>query len=1139
MNKTELIVFKYKQTAELEFQDTYLASSSFGLKLGLEFSSNTTNELSLGQKITIDKTNKSINPWADGETEIIGIEPSTLYIGGITIFTNVDLQLPISFTSGENGKVIFASENRQYEIYESLDLFDNEQFPLTFSIADITSPEKRNSSFSKTITIPGTKNNNVFFKNIFEIGADLEYDPRKKAQFVIYSEGLEQLSGYLQLTKIVRDDFNNIKYEINLYGQLANIFYNLGEDKMCGLNFFEYTHTYNFGSILNSWNTNIQKNGSNYINWTTGNTQTFIDTQFNNGKVNLIYGSAHNYSIGETIWVEKADPTINHIYNGISTIIDVPNSTTITINKGWGENSLNESGTTYVKCQTGEGYVYPIIDYGKKTLFGNSILRNGYGVQDFYPSIYLKTIIDKIFENAQFTYQSDFFDSCYFKRLIVPYTGEYFPKSTQQIQRQEFRAGLTGATFVYAKPVGTTQFNEIFTSFNADTSGSTFPDLFDNFNNYNPALNSRRFISQYTTEMKFQADFQFRIQLLPIAGTPSAGFWQYSNLAGDEWGQIEVEFQIIKKRNGVETIVASNVEIYDTINIQIPTQTTSAQGYVSPYLSISVQTEGVQIDISDEVFPRILIRNSNNLAGSNLLENAFYKNGAIIRILFEDSVSSRFYNAVSNNRIFEGNQIDLNEFFDCGVKQSDFLLSIIKLFNLYIDDVKGQTNVVRVEPRNDYYSQGSVIDWSKKLDISQSINITPLSDVVSKDFELSYKNDTDYWNDNYSKKYNEIYGNYEFTTDNDFVKGNTKIEVLFSPTPQIEDSTKKISFPQITKEVNSENGVTYIKPKTNLRVLYYGGLKSYRGYDFTNINKNRLWYGSSLNSGTVFTDLEYYPYCGMEDDGYISYTSLVFGIPLISYYQRQSYTNGTLFNRYYRSYYFEILDKNSKSVEANFYLTQRDIFELDFRNTINIDGQYYRLNKISDYNPMSNNTTSVSLIKLLDVLIFQQQVKDINNGNDNIFDDVVEDKNPVNQFNRPLTNNDINIIGQQNNISSLNQNIFVQGDGNTILQGTYNSSIIGGRNNLIYGNVENVSIIGTNNATITDSNVTIINGVKYQNGIMLPAMNINDAGLDQVFSLSSSITANIWDASVDTVINIGSPLTNNMIDGSLDISYQI
>ena len=44
-----------------------------------------------------------------------------------------------------------------------VDLIDEISMPLNFAIADIRNPEKRNTSFSKTLTIPGTSVNNDLF----------------------------------------------------------------------------------------------------------------------------------------------------------------------------------------------------------------------------------------------------------------------------------------------------------------------------------------------------------------------------------------------------------------------------------------------------------------------------------------------------------------------------------------------------------------------------------------------------------------------------------------------------------------------------------------------------------------------------------------------------------------------------------------------------------------------------------------------------------------------------------------------------------------------------------------------------------------------------------------------------------------
>ena len=50
-----------------------------------------------------------------------------------------------------------------------LDLYDNVSIPITKSIIDIQNIAERKSDFSKTITLPGTSNNNNIFSNIFNL----------------------------------------------------------------------------------------------------------------------------------------------------------------------------------------------------------------------------------------------------------------------------------------------------------------------------------------------------------------------------------------------------------------------------------------------------------------------------------------------------------------------------------------------------------------------------------------------------------------------------------------------------------------------------------------------------------------------------------------------------------------------------------------------------------------------------------------------------------------------------------------------------------------------------------------------------------------------------------------------------------
>jgi hypothetical protein len=59
----------------------------------------------------------------------------------------------------------------------ALDLYEGVDIPLNYTILDIRQPEKRKTNFSKTIVLPGTKNNNRIFNHIYEIGADSTFNP--------------------------------------------------------------------------------------------------------------------------------------------------------------------------------------------------------------------------------------------------------------------------------------------------------------------------------------------------------------------------------------------------------------------------------------------------------------------------------------------------------------------------------------------------------------------------------------------------------------------------------------------------------------------------------------------------------------------------------------------------------------------------------------------------------------------------------------------------------------------------------------------------------------------------------------------------------------------------------------------------
>lgn len=133
----------------------------------------------------------------------------------------------------------------------------------TYSVADISDIEKRNTSFSKTITLPSTGRNKVLFGNIFDISVQNEYyegdpnifsnfNPAKKAKATIFVDNVKVFDGILRLIKI-NNTKGDITYETNVFGRLNDILYTLGDKTIADLNFDNYNHTWNRTNIENSW----------------------------------------------------------------------------------------------------------------------------------------------------------------------------------------------------------------------------------------------------------------------------------------------------------------------------------------------------------------------------------------------------------------------------------------------------------------------------------------------------------------------------------------------------------------------------------------------------------------------------------------------------------------------------------------------------------------------------------------------------------------------------------------------------------------------------------------------------------------------------------------------------------------------
>jgi hypothetical protein len=850
---------------------------------------------------------------------------------------------------------------------ELIDITDDVSIPLTYAIADVREPEKRNTTFSKTVVIPGSQLNNKLFGQIWNVNSSVNssgttnfnpmFNPNLKATAIITYKDVVQFTGIVQLLNVNLLDEYEINYEVAFLGELGNIFQAIENKTLAQVDLSAYNHLYTAQNQKNSWNNSITKNGASY------------------------------------------------------------------------------------PFTLGEGYVYPLIDYG----YNNGVDWN---VKHLFPAVYVKTIIDKIIGDAGFQYSSNFFNTDLFKRLVIPFSGGSTLKLTDtQIENRTFRATSSGTTTINL--YGSSALTNL-------TIGdeSTAPN-YDTGNVYNNT----------TSKFTVAKSGTYTIRLKPkvsITHFPSANTTLSGTSARIGW------FRIVKDNGGNGTqLMSIEAKINSSSQYQYPNDFNLNNN------SLSVTSGTTTLESTGELSCTVTAT-----AGDIIYCNFYYANGDNIYsnapasasnyARLNINVGTLFATQLTDVNIQEGDSIELNNVLPSKFKQSEFLKSIIKCFNLFIQQDKLIPNKLLIEPRKNFYPNTAdyVRDWTDKLDDSRQIKIVPMGELNTKRFIFTYKKDEDYYNKQYFDEYQEVYGEKILDVENDFLKGEIKNEVIFSPTPLVDT----IGIDRIIPKIYDVDEQGTIKPKaSNIRLLYYGGVKT------TNNPYNHI-----ATSGT--TVLSTYGYAGHVDNPTSPVIDLSFGVPKEVMYLTESYTANNLYNVYWADYFNELIDKNSKIFIGYFKLDEIDINELNFQCSFYFENEYWRLNKIYDYNPSSGEPTKCEFVKLKTSIPFAEDagvpikggVTPLNNN----------DTAPA-ATNRTLSNNSYGIksFGQYNNLPSIGDGILVTGNYNSVGEGASNVTILGSSGVTILGGLSNVTLINSNDVEVTESNTSYVNGVAVSTSV--------------------------------------------------------
>ncbi len=130
---------------------------------------------------------------------------------------------------------IYVEDNR-------LDLVDEISTEFSYAIDDIQDFGSRNTSFSKTINITGTANNNKIFGFVFDLGnanitddtepnVGYNFNASKVANCRIFIDKIQIFKGVLRLLEIVKDG-SAIEYQCAVFGELGGFISALGNNRL-------------------------------------------------------------------------------------------------------------------------------------------------------------------------------------------------------------------------------------------------------------------------------------------------------------------------------------------------------------------------------------------------------------------------------------------------------------------------------------------------------------------------------------------------------------------------------------------------------------------------------------------------------------------------------------------------------------------------------------------------------------------------------------------------------------------------------------------------------------------------------------------------------------------------------------------
>ena len=560
----------------------------------------------------------------------------------------------------------------------------------------------------------------------------------------------------------------------------------------------------------------------------------------------------------------------------------------------------------------GSGYVYPNIDYGYKftTTPSTPYTANNVNAGNFKPAMYLRTYIDKIFNQpvmTGYTYEikgsPDFVDM--FNHIIIPDS----QKGNNRLTANE--------TTTYSTPASQTGSTNIFHGYElADVSQIVQPvnakqKLLDTPNYPNVLEVQRDFKTTARVKVSMSTygattSYINSIFTIILAKRPSENNNHYFAGGGTNWITLSESSGLIV--SGHTTF--SNVEFETNIGL--------TEFKVGEQVGVVVVGTGAGTDFTVDSCVLTIPDSGDTITYE--LSPSLYTIGA-------DTLTPQA---------------------PAQIKQIDFLKSVITQFNFMLYADKTNNKHIVFEKYDDYYSlcsplyiKDNALDWSNKIDYSKGFKIKSNLDLPSS-YDFTYKNDVDFLCKYYTITFNKVYGEFIFN-DSLGLTQEKKVELIFAPLIVQQQPLQSDRIYPLLYQCDS-NVIETIK--TVPRMGYYNGLQP------CNVPYN-INYVTGTTFNTWFTGYVYPQISNYYITTGGTVTNLHFAEPAQTYFTQSSdFSHSTTsYEDYYINQISDLTNPDVTYIECQAYLNEIDISNLDLKvpvyiNTGTLNGAYFKVLKV-------------------------------------------------------------------------------------------------------------------------------------------------------------------------------------------------